>query len=100
MGCGVVWCGVVWCGVVWCVVCGVWCVVCGVWRVVCGVWCVVCGVWCVALGVGHKGLCFDIRAEQELLNTSRWIVDRGMVRFARQRIPFGFSLCSEQPTQN
>ena len=44
----------------------------------------------LALGVGHKGLCFDIRAEQELLNTSRWIVDRGMVRFARQRILSGF----------
>ena len=46
----------------------------------------------LALRVGHRGPCFDIRAEQELLNTFRWIVDRGMVRFARHGMPSGFPM--------
>ena len=44
----------------------------------------------MALRVGHRGPRRDIRAEQELLNTSRWIVDRGMVRFDGQGMLSGF----------
>ena len=46
-----------------------------------------------------RGPCFHIRAEQELLNTFQWTLDRGMVRFPRLGMHSGF-LCNEQPTQN
>ena len=39
-----------------------------------------------ALRAGYRVLRCGLRAEQELLNTLRWIVDHGEMRFARQRM--------------
>ena len=43
----------------------------------------------LALRVGYGGPCSDVRAEQKLLDASRWIVDSRMATIAEQGMPFG-----------
>ena len=40
----------------------------------------------MALRVGYRGPCFDVRAEQKLLDAFWWIVDSRMARIAEQGI--------------